>query len=452
MRKQLLGVVSVAALTGLVGLAGCGDDDDDDDDDDIVIVPDAAEGPDADPSGGDGNDDFGDAQALTLDGAGTAGRIQAPLDHDFFKVDLTAGTWIQIVTEANAMDSLDEVDTVITMYDASMTQVAENDDAVPRINTDSEVIFRIPTTGTYYIEVLEYTEWDVGNDPPEGEDTILFDYVVIARTVDPNAVGVLEDPETGDNLASATDAKFDMGAGVIVGDFNDNTDVDVFRLAVGATMGPLTLSSAVAPDGADGYGSTTSPGNVSVTNEAGTQILARIDATTGAFQVSPPINPSTNYLVWIEHPGGATGANDFYVYKFFLGQGNPPEAETGMGQNDTTLTAELLTDNGAGSHFILSNIQDGGDLDYFKFSASAGKTISVACAGQSAGSGVRGFTAQVRDQDDGVLATQLEPVGAGVNIQDVNASYTGQYYLRLTKSGQDAEVTGKFARCGVHVQ
>jgi hypothetical protein len=433
--------------------AACGGDDDDDsaDVDGGGSDIDASGGGDIDAAMvGDGNDSFADAQTLGIDDPlGVNGAIQEPADRDFFKFDATAGDWLKIVTVANAMDDLEMIDTVIKLYDSSMTQIAENDDAVPRINTDSEVIIRLPSTGTYYVEILEWSDW-ASQQPFEGDPT--FTYQLLATTVNPAGLGVLEDPENGDDAGSAEPVKFDMGGGLVIGDFNDATDVDVFEVSLGVATGPLTFSSAIAPDGTDGYGSTAPAGEVYLTNAAGTQILARIDATKGPFELSPPVVQNTTYQVWITRPAGATpGANDFYVYKFCTFQGNPKEAETAAGQNDTTGTAEAMTEQ-AGSYFIRADLTTDTDLDYFSFTATAGQKISVACAAARVGSGAIGMRAEVRDAADAVLASQNESLAASLFIEDVDATAGGTYYLRLSKTGQDAEVSGNFVRCGVHKQ
>jgi len=46
---------------------------------------------------------------------------------------------------------------VITLYDESGdVQIAEADDSVPRISTDSELFYRVPATGTFCLRVWEF--------------------------------------------------------------------------------------------------------------------------------------------------------------------------------------------------------------------------------------------------------------------------------------------------------
>ena len=68
------------------------------------------------------------------------------------------------IAGAPGRDDPEMIDTVITLYDGSMNQIAENDDAIPRFNTDSELVIHVPAAGTYYVEVQEFSDW-AGEDP-----------------------------------------------------------------------------------------------------------------------------------------------------------------------------------------------------------------------------------------------------------------------------------------------
>ena len=75
--------------------------------------------------------------------------------------------------------------------------------------------------------------------------------------------------------------------------------------------------------------------------------------------------------------------------------------------------------------------------------------MTVACGSQSSGSGVRGFRVELRNADDEVIS------GADENeenayIQQIAGQSAGTYYIRLSATGSDPEVSSRFARCGVH--
>jgi hypothetical protein len=69
------------------------------------------------------------------------------------------------------------MDLVITIFDSSKTQIAQNDDPFPRDTQDSKLYTVLPEDGDYYIKVEEFCETDLsgGNCPADYFDGI-FEY------------------------------------------------------------------------------------------------------------------------------------------------------------------------------------------------------------------------------------------------------------------------------------
>src|SRR5688500_2607994 len=265
---------------------------------------------------GDGNDSFAEAETLEFGPMmpGT-GALNPAMDSDFYTFEGMAGQWVWISTTANPDDDPTMVDTVITLYDSTMNQIAENDDGVPRINVDSEIITRLPDTGTYYIEVQEFSAWlpDDGIDP-EGDPTYTYELDIIE--ISDMAAAVTVDTETGDDVASALPITQSMDFGLVLGTFDDATDIDVFTVTIAGTTA-RNLTAHVMPTGINGYGST-SAARIWITNEAGTEIIARIDQADDYSEISPSVMPGM-YRVFVEHSPAAVAENDFYVLKVFTG-------------------------------------------------------------------------------------------------------------------------------------
>ena len=78
-------------------------------------------------------------------------------------------------------------------------QIAENDDSVPRVNTDSEIVIQLPTTGTYYLLVQEWTVW-AGEAL---EDALTGPYQLDVVLVEPADPAVAIDPRNGRDVISA---------------------------------------------------------------------------------------------------------------------------------------------------------------------------------------------------------------------------------------------------------
>lgn len=422
-----------------------------------IVLEDAGPGTDA-PMGttdtgvprdaGVSNNDFAGAQPLEI-GVAAMEAIEAPNDRDFFRFEGTAGDWVVISTEANPEDNPMMIDTVVTLYDSARTQIAENDDAVPRNNTDSEIVIRLPSTGTYYVEVEEFTTWMTGM-PAEGMPSYTYG-LTVGAIVDGGAFNI--DTEAGDDAASAQALRFGGTGGNIaftLGTFNDATDVDVFSFTVAM---PLQLLSVdVMPAGPTGYGSTRASGEMWVTNMAGTEIIARINPRDAMQDDLSPSLPMGSYLLWVGADGGTAGTNDHYVLKALLGQENPVEMETVAGTNDLVAGAEPLSvtdDMGVLRGFILAHLS-ATDVDMFSFDVPAGRQMNVFCGSASSGSGLQGLRVELLGEaGTTMLGMGTETATEGASVTMVTVAAPGTHYIRISATGQDATVTGNFARCGV---
>ncbi len=413
---------------------------------DGVVTTDARVRPDAGPT----NDTFDGAEAITTDGTAVMDAIEVPEDVDFWTFEGTAGEWIAINTTANEMDDPEMVDTVITLYDSTRTQIAENDDGFPRANTDSEIVIQLPSTGTYYVEVQEFSSWNTEDDiEPEGRSPYTYALAIIELT----AGGAIQiDAEPGDDAASAAPLTFG-GTGnniaFVLGAFDDATDVDVFEFTMPAAIGGL-LGVDVMPAGPEGYGSTREAARVWVTDMAGTNVIARIEPR-GMLQadLSPALVAGTDYLLWVDAGGGTAGANDHYVLKAIASADNPAEPETA---NDSyTAASPITTEDREGilRGFVLATLPMD-DQDFFSFDVPAGRQINVFCGSQSAGSGLRGVSAVLYGSDGvAVLGMDSETATEGVAITEIAAPAAGTYYFRLSATSSDPGISGNFVRCGV---
>lgn len=404
-------------------------------------------GTDAGP-GGDMNDSFAEAADLPLGNTGVMGAIAVPMDHDFYRFDVAAGDWLVVDTNANPMDNPMMIDTVVTLYDSTMTQVAENDDAVPRVNTDSEIIYHALTAGTYYAEVQEFSEWD-GMPATMAEGMPSYTYTITAFVLDTSAAPFSEDPEMGDDETTAHPLAFGMmNNNFLVGTFDGVDDVDVFSFTV-TGVGEQLGSFEIMPSGTDGYGSTTSAGDMWVTNMAG-DIVARLDNREMELSDLSPSLEAGSYFLWVEH-GGTAGANDFYVFKNLIGTENPPETSEPM--NDTLMGAQVLDQardaDGVNTAFILTHLAADTDVDYYSFEVADMEEVSAVCGSATSGSGVQGMRLEIRDDTDTVVSMVLESTTASAFLMDAMIDAPGTYYMRISKTGQDPMVTSDFVRCAV---
>lgn len=407
---------------------------------------------------GDDNDTFATADDITL-GEAASGVINPPGDLDYYKFEGTAGQWIEIVTAANPDDDPEMLDTVITLYDSSMQQIAENDDSLPRADTDSGLVTRLPADGTYYVLVQEWSTW--AGETDEGGATFTYDLTV--ADIDPTATGVNVDTEGGNDAATAQalgERAVTGGAiSFIVGTFADASDVDVYSFTI-AGADAANFSVNLMPSGTTADGAAANPTRVRITNADGSVTIASLDPSVFEpldpgeyFELNPSL-PAGEYRLFIEGGGSA----DFYVIKAIRSGDNPPETDDAANNDPTTPNIVTLDANPNAptgftrrSGFLLAQLGDS-DTDYFSIDVIEGEHANVYCASRSAGSGVVDLTVTLMDSTGATdLAHGTETATEGAFIEDFALSAAGTYLVRLTKASQDAEVTGDWVRCGIHL-
>lgn len=438
-------------ILGLL-LAGCdGDGETDGGTDTDAGDVDAGDDVDAGPgSTGDGNDSFAEADPVTL-GESVMARIDPAGDLDYFTFEGTAGDWLLVDTDANP-DSMDGLlDTVVTLYDASMNIIAENDDGLPRVSPDSELITQLPSTGTYYVLVQEFSTWERAPEPadtPEGMATFVYELLVTTLDDELNQINI--DVEPNNDAASAQNMTRQGNFGVLAGSFDSAGDTDVYAFVMGANPNPNFF---IMPIGPTGYGAPELPTSIYVTTEDGSDIVARLtpnsDGQFGMFEFDPSL-PFGRYNVHVEGNAGS------YAIKTFIGGDNPPEEEEMT--NGDPATPEMLEFTPVEGMetveraFVLAQLP-AGDTDYFVVNAGAGNVISATCGSRTSGSGIQDLTVELTDTAGMLLAgaTATETPTDNAFIEAFMPPAPGEYRVRLTRGAQIADVSGAWVRCGITV-
>lgn len=396
--------------------------------------------PDAGPPG-DGNDTPDEAEPLTDNRV--RGVISRPGDLDYYSFTGTAGQWLVVAATATAEDPEDQLDTVVTLFDSSMNKIAENDDEIPRTGTNSGIYTRLPSDGTYYLLVQEFSSWFEEADPVGAPS---FEYELIIAALSPATATI--DPETGNDAESAIALEYRSDAGLVLGTFTGETDIDVFSFTIPETSGLARF--LLLPGGPTGMGSTGYPKRIWIEDEAGTQIAA---TTLGAEISLQPNLPAGNYRLFVSAPETA-GTNDFYIFKAYRFEDNPPEAmEEANNDVATPEPLEWSEDAPGRSGFMLARLALG-DIDHFAITTMDDEAITFSCTSRSSGSGVTGLRVDLLNTDGSPLeppVTAMETPTEGAFLPDVVVETPGTYVLRLTRDAQDPELVGDWVRCGVHL-
>ncbi len=396
----------------------------------------------------DGNDDL--SGATPMENGRAEGVINPAGDLDYYSFQGEEGAWMSISTEANQQDDPSKIDTAITLYDADGNQIADNDDAVPRRNTDSEILIKLPYTGTYHVMVQEFSTWTQQDMADEGSPD--YTYTLNAFPLNLDAEIVTADSEADDqgvSVLGTTDNGFGLGMGTFTAaDEEDHFDITIVEADEG---GNRNVTFQLMPSGTDGYGSTANTVDMWVVNKADDSIVGRVSAEVGQNgEISPSLAPG-DYRLTVAAPA-SLGDNPFYVFKIFVGSSdNAPELDDAA--NNTAEGAQALEfqdNNGRRSGFLMSTLSEG-DVDYYSFDLRQGELISLACGSRSSGTGVIDLTVAIEDLEGNQEGTWTELPNEMLYVRDAGVTQPGSYLLRLSAGSFDPEVTARNVRCGLHL-
>jgi hypothetical protein len=407
---------------------------------------------------------------LTLGMLSPMEHIEVEGKRVFFTITLDAGAFLDIATKCNPGDVSGVLDTAITLYDATgATELASDDDAFPRLSTDSELFYRTQAPQTLCMSVEDYSTWSGGTPMAHPNDTFRLTVSALAPSTVNNP-----DTEPNDDATSAQTGTIQTvsggatGAARIYGGLDTMNDVDVYRFTM--PSGAAQMQVWLPPNGdkpapmVSTYGSTMQRFAMKVTTMDGTVVGAlspppgfptKMSAAAGIM-----VTPGTTYLLWIQRALPA-GMNDFYASEVDFVTDNPPELEMlGASTNNTLAMAETLTLNAGAPKtkdgFITGRLTPS-DVDFFSFTLGAGDSVVLACSSRRDGSGLTAPTFDFVDGAGTSLQSETETDTADV-LWDMGGSKpavvapdAGTFALKVSATGQDSVNTGNFYRCGLHV-
>lgn len=459
-RQNGLFLLSVAILC-----ASCGDDDpvtspdaavsdagpdgaliddetrDPDPDADAALAPDAdtdAEVEEVDPTILT-NFSFDDAKSIEVGPTGVLQPLESATQVDYFSFEAEAGE----VYAITALRGRFSPNNVLSIYDPDREKLAENDVGWlwPGDLVDARLVVRARESGTYFV-VVEDRELPERAFQSEGAPA--FYYRVIVAHAEPSSPEFGWESSSSDEPAVVT-FTHDMMTGVayvtLIGELAEG-ETDRFELRGAAAQ---ALIGHVHPGGVTGNGSTLIDGVVGI-QDATEHLVAEIDRGLGSQFIHPPVADG-DYTLSVRSDG-TLGDNAFYAIDLVLLTDNPSETAT---DNDTLETAEPIALLGGFLRrgTILAELPML-DSDYFEFETQQDDKVDVICEGQSAGSGVRGLTAEIRDSTDAVLGEATETVDGGLFLAGVVAGEPGTHYLRLSSdTTDDADAARAWVRCAV---
>ncbi len=338
---------------------------------------------------------------------------------DFYAFDGNEGDYFALATDVNDFSP----DTVIKLYDPDRQLIAENDSGSmwPGDAIDARLVVRLPRSGRYYARVQDPAI------PPDYFNSAfsLIYYHFTLKALLPGTPGVaIKQGEGPTPVEFATDAASGYAYATVVGSFApDQTEELTF-----SGLHAQVLVGHVLPAGVPGNGSSAGYTDLRVETSAG-QPLAEILGSMGQEYFHPPITDG-DYRVKLTTQS-ELGDNGFYAIDLVQLPDNPPELSDT--DNNQLVGAQIIDMQGSFSRrgLLLSTLPPD-DVDYYRFDAKAGEQITVACEGQSGGSGVRGLLAELRDASDAVLVSAPQTQQGDINLNGFGVTADAPYYLRLS--------------------
>lgn len=420
------------------------------------------------------------------------GRLVDPETPNYYMVTATADQQVVITVttaEPEAGGDPSVIDSVVTVFDSTHAQIAQNNDIWPGQTTDSRVFFDAPADGVFYFTVGDCNSLGASakcNDP-QGISNFVYqvDVALVASGVAPAYAGTAQDGTPAHAVTvpyeqDPTAATGNYSQAWISGDFAAAGASQVFSFtppAGAATVAGQRLYAQffLQSNGTDDGDGSTADVTLSVTDAVGT-VLSEADGkyysdgllTNAPLRLVVPVTPGQPYYLYVKSDQTTLGAKDYYYIVHELGpSGYPLEGEgaTSTGANDTMATAEFLE-----SSAVDGNLP-AGDVDWFNVAIPARvSNISFQCSVARNGSGLRGFTmsgvfsSSVVEIVNQPPVTVTEPVsifgpeatnpttdlvaGGEIPVTDDGNTFTN-LYLKVTATSQDATDTGTFYECSV---
>lgn len=361
-------------------------------------------------------DDHADRREDATD-AGSGGRFEGVAgtqDDDWFRFRATvAGEW-SITTES-------EMDTVCTLFDLQGEQVARNDDGGEGQNC--LIVQELAAGTTYYVLVEPFGQ-------RTGDYTLVITGPEGAQNPEPGNGGNENDPNNDDH--GDNDGRATLLPPVIPmnGSFDKNNDEDWFAFVTPAT-GLWTFMTLGFSDPVctlfDGEGA-----ELDTNDNGGILFNCQIERHLELGDV-----------VFLRITRGRGPGMDNYVLTA-LPPGGEPAVDEGDDHGDSTEAATQIRDDAA----VTGNIEDAGDHDYMRFTASRTGSYRLSTAGDL-DTVCRVLDANgtelAQDDDAGVrLNCQIDlDLTQGrlyfVHVRAFGANATGNYDLDITDPGADQD-------------
>ena len=312
-------------------------------------------------------------------GDSITGFVNSRGDHDWFRVQLTAGNRYQF----NLNRVSGRIDPLLSLRNNAGVLLTQNDDANGGLN--SEILYTATSTGTYYLDAGAYANSSIGQ-----YRLLVSQMATDQYAADTSTTGVIA---AGGSITSTIDS---LG------------DHDWFRISLTAgTSYTFNLNQV-------GSGGLANP-LLALRNSSGVVLTSNDDAN-GSMNSQISFTASSTGTYYLD--AGAFADSGTGQYQLLVSQ-----QATDQYAADTSTTGVIAV---GGS--ITSTIDSLGDHDWFRISLTAGRSYTFNL-NQVGSSGLSDPLLALRNSS-GVVLTSNDDANGSMNSQiSFTASSTGTYYL-----------------------
>jgi len=382
-------------------------------------------------------------------------------DVDYFTFTREEAGWVNVSAYGLPPPFPPLTDTWIGLYTGDgATRLASNNDGVGVTSiTDSVLIFRMVTPGTYCLEVQDYSTVS-GTTAKGGPD---FQYALDVIPIDFTLYDAFNEDAGGNdstasaqtNISAIVNENFQKSTWIL-GVVDSDSDIDVYKVVTPTSAKGMSIR--FTPDGNAGYGGTVPLNIIKVIGPDASTTISSTDYRKNGESISLPVNEDTEYYLFVDTTAPPLGDNPFYALQWLTFDAINPQESNDAG-NDLPGGAEVATGFN-GSHFIGGTLGGSGDTDWWSFQATAGQAVSVFCGSLREGSGVLNMLVSLFENPVNLALqseTESETVdlawtsNSGASMPAVPVTVTGTHYLSISASTFSPEVTGRYYQCGIHV-
>ncbi|MDW8256528.1 MAG: DVUA0089 family protein [Acidobacteriota bacterium] len=338
------------------------------------------------------------------------GTLDPANDVDFFAFEASAGQQVIIDVDAQSLTPKSPADTVVTLYDSSGRQLAENDDESSDTR-DSLLRFTVPAAGRYIFRIRDFSQRGGPN----------FAYRVRVALTGGVPPGRFTEAEPNNSVAQANPITPNV---TIRGVLDPQGDVDFFAFQASAGQRvriDVAAKRLTPPSAADTI--------VALFDSSGRKLAENDDRAPGQLDslLEFTFTAAGRYVFSIRDFGNKGGRDFTYEASVTLTGGAPARVNESE-PNNAFAQAQAITPD----VLIVGRLDPAGDVDFFSFTANPGQRLTVDINARSLTPPSEADTiVTLFDSNGQQLAENDDAEGALDSLLTFEIPRSGQYFVRI---------------------